>query len=47
VCNLALAHHFNGNARKCEYFMNEADRLGYRNMMRLRKIISGELSIRD
>lgn len=47
AANLALAYHYNGNAKRRDEMAKIAADLGYSNMENLKKIFAGELTIRD
>ena len=45
--NLAVMHHYNGNVIERDKFTEIAKRLGYRNIEALKKIYSGEFTVKD
>ncbi len=47
VANLAVAYHYNGMSELRDKTTEEARRLGHTNIDRLKKIYSGELTVRD
>lgn len=47
AANLAVAYHYNGEPEKREEFTRIAESLGYKSIAKIRRIFSGELSVRD